>query len=109
LFNIYGECVIRKATEDWKEGISVGGRTINNLRYADDTTLCASNEQELTELLPRVEMASQEAGLTINRSKTKIMIITLMGSWDVVHKKKLRDQMLDRLVSSSGILPTTKH
>lgn len=75
LFNIYGECIIRKATEGWNGGISIGGKKINNLRYADDTTLFADTEEELIILLQRVEQASLEAGLRINKSKTKIMIV----------------------------------
>lgn len=75
LFNIYGEWIIRRATDEWKGGIAVGGRKLCNLRYADDTTLLATTEEELTELVNRVEEASNEVGLQINREKTKIMIV----------------------------------
>lgn len=75
LFNVYGECIMRRAVENWRGGISIGGRTITNLRYADDTTLFARTEEELISLLQKVEQTSLEAGLRINKSKTKIMIV----------------------------------
>jgi len=51
LFNIYGEWIIRKATEGWEGGVVIGGRQISNLRYADDTTLMAKTEEEKVNLL----------------------------------------------------------
>ena len=75
LFNIYGKYTMRNALDEWKGGFSVGGHKINNLRYADDTTLVASSMDELIEIVERVETASQEIGLKINLTKTKVMII----------------------------------
>jgi hypothetical protein len=75
LFNIYGEWIMRKATEDWNGGITIGGKKICNLRYADDTTILASSEAELIHLLQRIEDVSLTMGLKINRDKTRIMII----------------------------------
>ena len=79
LFNIYGEYIMRKALENWHGGIAVGGRMINNLRFADDTTLVTSSVPELVELLERVETESVQLGLHINRSKTKVMLIDRPG------------------------------
>ena len=75
LFNVYGEYATRNALDEWKGGFSVGGHKINNLRYADDTTLIASSIDELIEMVERVKTASQELGLKINGKKTKVMII----------------------------------
>lgn len=79
LFNIYGEYIMRKALEDWKGGISVGGLKISNLRYADDTTLFASSEKELAELFHKVEHESELVGLTVNKTKTKVMLVDRTG------------------------------
>lgn len=74
LFNLYAEQIIRNAGlyED-ERGIKLGGRTINNLRYADDTTLLAESEDDLKQLLLKVEQRSLEMGLSLNINKTKIM------------------------------------
>lgn len=73
LFNIYGEYIMRKSLENWDGGIVVGGKKISNLRYADDTTLFASSESELVELIRRVERESEQVGLHINKSKTMVV------------------------------------
>lgn len=75
LFNIYGEWIIRRATEDWNGRVFIEGRKILNLRYADDTTLLASSEQEMLELLRCIENVSLEAGLRLNRSKCCLMVV----------------------------------
>lgn len=75
LFNIYGEWIMRKALEGWNGGITLGGRKISNLRYADDTTIIASSEEELTELFQKIEDISKDVGLQINKNKTKVMIV----------------------------------
>jgi hypothetical protein len=75
LFNIYGEYIMRRALDGWKGGVSIGGKKLSNLRYADDTTLIANNHEEMAELIRRVETESNVLGLQINRPKTKIMII----------------------------------
>lgn len=81
LFNIYGEYIMRTALEEWDGGISVGGNKISNLRYADDTTLLASSEQEMAELLRRVERASEMVGLSVNKMKTKVMVVDRAGTF----------------------------
>lgn len=68
-----------KALEKSKSGITMGGKKISNLRYADNTTLFASSEPELAELINRVEKESELVGLRINKSKTKVMIIDRTG------------------------------
>ncbi len=75
LFNIYGERIIREALENWSGGISIGGRKISNLRYADDTTLIAADEEEMAEMIDRVKTVSERLGLRINTAKTKVMVI----------------------------------
>lgn len=78
LFNIYGEDIMRRALDNWAGGITIGGNKISNLRYADDTTLFVSSEHELAELVKRVERESKLVGLSINKAKTKVMLIDLL-------------------------------
>ena len=59
--------------EKWDKGISIGGRKVTNLRYADDTTLVAGTKYYLTELITKVKRASEEARLYLNVKKTKVM------------------------------------
>ena len=63
-------------------GIKIAGRNINNLRYADDTTLMAENEEEIKSLLMKVKEESEEAGLKLNIQKTKIMAPDPITSWE---------------------------
>jgi len=62
-------------------GIKIGGRNISNLRYAEDTTLIAENEEELKSLLMKVKEQSEKAGLILNTQKTKIMTCYPITSW----------------------------
>ena len=74
LFNLYAEYIMRNAGLDETEaGIKISRRNINNLRYADVTTLTAESEEELKSLLMRVKEECEEAGLKLNIQKTKIM------------------------------------
>ena len=66
-----------------KAGIKIAGRNINNLRYADDTTLMAESEEELKSLLKRVKEESEKAGLKFNIQKTKIMASSPITSWQI--------------------------
>lgn len=75
LFNIYVEWIIRVATERWNGGISINGRKIYNLRYAEDTTLLAAFEDEMVTLLERIDKASEEHSLKINTSKSKVLVV----------------------------------
>ena len=62
-------------------GIKTAGRNINNLRYADDTTLMAASEEELKSLLMKVKVGSEKVGLNLNTQKTKIMASGPITSW----------------------------
>ena len=70
---------------DWKKqaGIKIAGRNINNLRYADDTTLMAESEEELKSFLMKVKEESEKVGLKLNIQKTKIMASGPITSWDI--------------------------
>ena len=74
LFKLYAEYIMRNAgLEETQAGIQIARRNINNLRYADDTTLMAESEEELKSLLMKVKVDSEEVGLKLNIQKTKIM------------------------------------
>ena len=64
-------------------GIKIAGRNINNLRYADDTTLMAESEEELKSLLMKVKEESEKVGLKLNIQKTKIMASGPITSWEI--------------------------
>ena len=68
--------------ETAQAGIKIAGRNINNLRYADDTTLMAESEEELS-LLMKVKVESEKVGLKLNIQKTKIMASGLISSWEI--------------------------
>ena len=69
--------------EEAQAGIKIAGRNINNLRYADDTTLIAESEEELKRLLMKVKVESEKVGLKLNIQKTKIMASSPVTSWQV--------------------------
>ena len=69
--------------EETQAGIKIAGRNINNLRYADDTTLMAESEEELKSLLMKVKEESEKVGLNLNIQKTKIMESGLITSWEI--------------------------
>src|SRR5277367_6505896 len=74
LFNLYAERIMREAgLQESEEGILIGGRIVNDLRYADDTTLLAGSKDGLHALLTNVQLHSEKAGLYLNVKKTKIM------------------------------------
>ena len=84
LFNLYAEYITRNAgLEEAQAGINIAGRSINNLRYADDITLMAESEEELKSLLLKVKEESKEVGLKLNIQKTKIMAFGLITSWQI--------------------------
>ena len=73
LFNLYAEYIMRNAgLEEVQAGIKIAGRNLNNLRYADDTTLMAESEEELKSLLMKVKEKSEKVGLKLNNQKAKI-------------------------------------
>ena len=94
LFNLYAEYIMRNARLDEAQaGIKIAGRNINDLRYADDTTLMAESEEELKNLLMKVKEQSEKAGLKFNIQKTKIMASSPITLWqtDGETKKTVTD------------------
>ena len=84
LFNLHAEYIIQNARLDVAQaGIKIARRNINNLRYTDDTTLMAENEEELKSLLMKVKEESEKVGLKLNIQKTKIMASSLITSWQI--------------------------
>ena len=84
LFNLYAEYSMRNAgLEEAQAGIKIAGRNINNLRYADDTTLLAESEEELKSLLMKVKEESEKVGLKLNIQKTKIIASSPITSWEI--------------------------
>ena len=69
--------------EEVQAGIKIAGRNINNLRYADDTTLMAESKEELKRLLMKVKEESEKVGLKLNVQKTKIMASSSITSWQI--------------------------
>ena len=84
LFNLYAEYILRNTgVDEAQAGIKVARRTINKLRYADDTTLMAESEEELKSLLMKVKEESEKVGLRLNIQKTKIMAYSPITSWQI--------------------------
>ena len=84
LFNFYVEYIMRNTgLEEAQSRIKIAGRNINNLRYADDTTLMAESEEELKSLLMKVKEESEKIGLKLNVQKTKIMASGPIISWQI--------------------------
>ena len=84
LVNFYAEYIMRSAgLEEAQAGIKIAGRNINNLRYADDTTLMAESEEELKSLLMKVKEESKKVGLKPNIQKTKIMASGPISLWEI--------------------------
>ena len=69
--------------DETQAGIKIAGRNINNLRYADDTTLMEESEEELKSLLMKMKEESENAGVKLNIQKTKIMASSLITSWQI--------------------------
>ena len=84
LFNLYAEYIMQNARLDEAQaGIKITGRNINNLRYADVTTLMAESEEELKGLSMKVKEESEKVGLKLNMQKTKIMASGPITSWQI--------------------------
>ena len=84
LFNLCAEYIMRNAgLDEAQAGIKIAGRNINNLRYADDTTLMAESEEELKSLLMKVKEENETVGLKLNIHKTKIMASGPITSWQI--------------------------
>ena len=84
LFNLYVEYIMRNARlEEAQARSKIAGRNINNLRYADDTTLMEESEEELKSLLMKVKEESEKVGLKLNIQKLKIMASGPITSWEI--------------------------
>ena len=84
LFNLYAECIMRNARLDEAQtGIKIARRNIDNLRYADDTTLMAEIKEELKSLLMKVKEEHEKVGLKLNIQKAKIMASGSITSWQI--------------------------
>ena len=84
LFNLYAECIMWNAgLDEAQAGIKIAGENINNLGYADDTTLTAESEEKLKSLLMKEKEESEKAGLRLNIQKTKIMASGPITSWQM--------------------------
>ena len=87
-FAQYAEYIMQNAGLDESQaGIKIATRNINNLRYADDTTLMAETKEELKSLLMRVKEESEKASLKLNIQKTKIMASSSITSWQIEGRK----------------------
>ena len=81
LYNLYAEYTMRNVgLDEAQAGIKIAGRNINNLRYADDTTLMAESEEELKNLLMKMKEESEKVGLNVNIQETKTMASSLITS-----------------------------
>ena len=84
LFNLHADYIMRNSgLEEAPAGVKIAGRNINNLRYADDTTLIAESEEELKSLLMQVKKETEKVGLKVNIQKTKIMASGPITSWEI--------------------------
>ena len=84
LFNFYAEYIMKNTgLEEAQAGLKIAGRNINNLRYADDTTVMVESEEELKSLLMKVKEESEKVGLKLNIQKTKIMASSPITSWQI--------------------------
>ena len=88
LFNLYAQYILRNAgLDEAQAGIKIARRNINNLRFADDTTLMAESKEELNSLLMKVKEKSEKVGLKLNIQKMKIMASSPITSWQIEGKK----------------------
>ena len=95
LFNFYAEYIMRNTgLEEAQAGIKIAGRSINNLSYADDTTLMAESEEELKSLLMKVQEESEKVGSKLNIQKMKIMASSPITSWQIDWKQWKQCQTL---------------
>ena len=95
LFNLHAEYIMRNSgLDEAQAGIKIAGRNINNLRYADDTTLKEGSEEELKKLLMKVKEEIEKVGLKLNIQKTKMMAFSPVTSWQIDGKQWKQCQTL---------------
>jgi len=103
LFNLHAKYIMRNAgLDEAQAGIKVAGRSINNLRYADGTTLMAESEEELKSLLMKVKEESEKAGLKLNIQKAKIMESDPITSWQI--DRETMETVTDFILGGSKII-----
>ena len=105
LFNLYAENILRNTgLEETQAGVKISGRNINNLRYADDTTLLAENKEELKSLLMKVKEENEKVGLKLNIQKTKIMASGPITSWEIDGEtvERVRDYFFGSKITADG-------
>ena len=104
LFNLYAEYIVQNAKLDEAQaGIKIAGRSMNNLRHADDTTLMAENEEELKNILMKVKEESEKSGLKLNIQKTNIMASSPITPWQI--DGETMETMTDFIFLGSKITP----
>ena len=111
LLNFYAEYIMRNAgLEEAQAGIKIAGRNINNLRYADDTTIMAESKEELKSLLMKVKEESESVGLKLNIQKTKIMTSGLIPSCQIDGEtmKRMREFIWGALKSLQMVIAAMK-
>ena len=101
LFNLYAEYMRNAGLEEAQAGTKIAGRNINNLRYADDTTLTAESEEELKSLLIKVKVESEKVGLKLNIQKTKIIAFGPITLWQI--DRETMETVIDFFFSGSKI------
>ena len=109
LFNFYAKYIMRNTgLEEAQAGIKIARRNINNLRYADDTTLMAESKEELKSLLMKVKEETEEVSLKLNIQKTKIMASGPITSWEILGwmKHKLESRLLGEISITSDMQMT---
>ena len=110
LFNLYAEYIMRNAgLNEVEAGIKIAGRNINNLRYADDTTLMAESEEELKSLLMKVKEESEKVGLKLNIQKMKIMASGPINSWLQSPSAVILESKEIKFITVSTGFPATCH
>ena len=85
LFNLYLEKIMRETLHDFKSTVSIGGRTINNLRFADDIDLMGGTSQELQDLTDRLTTSSSAYGMEVSSEKSKVMANSASGTQAIIH------------------------
>lgn len=115
LFNIYSEYVFREVKDERTGGISIGGMKLNNVRYADNTTLTASDQNELEAITDMLTTISKIYGLELNRNKIKVMIISRTNN-NLPHMRSITGFelvqsliYLGKLITNSGSKDKIKH
>ena len=111
LFNLYAEYIMRNAgLDEAQAGIKIAGRNINNLRYADDTTLMAESEELKSLLIKKKKEESEKVGLKLSIQKTKIMASDPIISWQIVGEtmETVRNLSLGALKSLQMVITAIK-